>query len=764
LIARLFPFLRWFDDYGPDDLRADLISGLTVALVLIPQSMAYAQLAGLPPYYGLYASFIPPIVASLFGSSRQLATGPVAVVSMMTAAVLEPMAVSGTQGYINYAILLALSVGIVQLGLGIFRLGVIVNLLSHPVLLGFTNAAAIVIATSQLGKFLGVPVEKAPHHFETVWRTIQQALDYVYWPTIALGAGALGGMIFLRWLNPRLPYVLIAVVITTVISWMCGYGHNKVASVNQIVCKELPHIIKEFNSQLATIDAFNKARSILRPELKKIRNKKSEPCSRCHPGRILTPSALIDAQDRNGSKQTSLFTKDIEPREILALHLMAGVIDEFIADAKQKLVNLRARLMEYEFVEVKEPDGQIRYYQRYQVPYGAETDWHVWRIRAGNKPIPLDRIVLSGGGSILGNVPRGLPHFSPPQWDMETIRRLLFPAFIISLVGFMEAISIAKVMAAKSGQRLDPNQELIGQGLANITGSFFQSYAVSGSFSRSAVNFQTGAKTGLSNIFASLVVVIVMLFLTPLLYYLPQSVLAAVIMMAVLGLINVGGVRHVFKVSVSDGIICLVTFLTTLIFAPHLDKGVMTGVLLSLGVFFYRLMRPSVAVLSLWKDGHFRNAEKFNLDMCKHLAIIRFDGPFFFANISYLEDKVLEIVRQMPELKAIIFKCNGINIIDASGEEALSLLLDRLRAAGYKVYFSGIKEQILEVIERSSLYTKIGPENIFPTVFKAVEKVWPLIHDKIEEEKCPLRFVIQKKTVDKEAIEEHAPEEWNRIM
>ncbi len=765
MLTRLLPFLRWFEDYGLEDLRADLISGLTVALVLIPQSMAYAQLAGLPPYYGLYASFLPPIVASLFGSSRQLATGPVAVVSMMTAATLEPMAVSGTQGYINYAILLALTVGLVQFGLGLFRLGVIVNLLSHPVLLGFTNAAAIVIATSQLGKFLGVPVEKAPHHFETVWRTIQQALDYVYWPTIAFGAGALAGMLFLRWLNPRLPYVLIAVVITTLISWMYDYGHDRIASVDQIVCKELPRIIKGFNSQLATIDAFNRTRSILRPELKKIKGQKSEPCARCHPGRRLTPSDLIQAQDLNASKQAQSFLrKVIEPKEILTLHLMAGVIDEFIADAKQKLVNLRAKLMEYEFVEVKEPDGQIRYYQRYQVPYGAKTDWHVWRIRAGNKPISMDRVALSGGGSILGSVPRGLPHFSPPYWDLETIKKLFFPAFVISLVGFMEAISIAKVMAAKSGQRLDPNQELIGQGLANVTGSFFQSYAVSGSFSRSAVNFQTGAKTGLSNVFASLVVVIVMLFLTPLLYYLPQSVLAAIIMMAVLGLINIGGVRHIFKVSASDGIICIITFITTLIFAPHLDKGVMTGVVLSLGVFFYRLMRPSIAVLSLWKDGHFRNAEKFNLDMCKHLAIIRFDGPFFFANIGYLEDEVLKIVRQMPELKAIIFKCNGINIIDASGEEALSLLLDRLRAAGYQVYFSGMKEQILEVIENSSLYTKIGAENIFPTVFRAVERVWPLIHQKIEEEKCPLRFVIQKKTVDREAIEEHIPEEWNRLM
>ncbi len=763
-MRQFLPAIGWMAKYNTDTLRHDLVGGLTVALVLIPQSMAYAQLAGLPPYYGLYASFLPPIVAALFGSSRQLATGPVAVVSMMTAAALEPMAVAGSQGYIEYAILLALLVGIVQFGLGLLHLGVIVNLLSHPVLLGFTNAASIVIATSQLGKFLGVPVEKAPHHFETVWHTIQQALDYVYWPTIALGAGALGGMLFLRWLNPRLPYVLIAVAITTLISWKCNYGQDKVVNVKQIVCPELPRLIKEFNRQLSTIATFNQTRSVLKPEIQKIKKEKSQPCSRCHPSRMLTPSSLIEENLEKNRRESQVPISSIGPKQILSLHLMAGVIDEFIADAKRRLVNLRAKLMEYEFVEVKERDGSVRYHQRYRVPYGVQTDWHVWRIKAGNTPLSLDRLVLSGGGAVLGHVPRGLPSFSKPCWDLDVARKLLFPAFVISLVGFMEAISIAKVMAAKSGQRLDPNQELVGQGLANIAGSFFQSYAVSGSFSRSAVNFQAGAKTGMSNIFASVVVVIVMLFLTPFLYYLPQSVLAAVIMMAVLGLINIKGVKHIFRVSISDGIICIITFITTLAFAPHLDKGVMLGVILSLGVFFYRLMRPSIAVLSLWKDGHFRNARKFNLDTCRHMAIIRFDGPFFFANIGYLEDEVLKIVREMPELKAIIFKCNGINIIDASGEEALELLVERLRAAGYQVYFSGLKEQILEVLERSSLYRKIGPENIFPTVSKAVEYIWPKIHEKVEEEKCPLRFVIQKKVTDMEEQDSHYQEEWNRPM
>ncbi len=740
------------------------MAGLTVALVLIPQSMAYAQLAGLPSYYGLYASFLPPIVASLFGSSRQLATGPVAIVSMMTAAALEPMAISGSHGYIEYAILLALLVGIIQCGLGLLRLGVIVNLLSHPVLVGFTNAAAIVIASSQLGKFLGVPVEKAPHQFETVYRVIQEAMDYVYWPTIALGAGALAGMLFLKRKNPRLPYVLIAVIITTCISYVCGYGRDKVVSADQIECSELPAIVNEFNRQLSIIEAVNRTRVLLKPEIQRLRGTKSEPCSRCHPGRLLTPSSLLERHKVEESAEVRSILSRTDTRQILALHLMAGVIDEFIVDAKRKLLKLQARLMDYEFVEVRRKDGTVRYYSRYRAPSGEKTDWHVWRIRAGNRPISLKALVLSCGGSVLGNVPRGLPTFSAPRWDIETARKLLVPAFVISLVGFMEAISIAKVMAAKSGQRLDANRELVGQGLANITGSFFHGYAVSGSFSRSAVNFQARARTGMSNVFASLFVVVVMLFFTPLLYYLPESVLAAVIMVAVLGLINVKGVRHIFRVSISDGIICIVTFVTTLAFAPYLDRGVMIGVVLSLGIFFYRLMRPSIAVLSLWKDGSFRNARRLGLATCRHLAIIRFDGPFFFANIGYLEDEVLKMVREMPELKAIIFKCNGINIIDASGEEALELLVDRLRAAGYQVYFSGLKEQILEVLERSSLYSRIRPENIFPSVFRAVETVWPRIHKNVPEEKCPLRFVVQKRVVDMEKPGNRGPAQWNGLM
>jgi len=238
MLVKVFPFLAWFKNYGKAAFQVDALSGLTVALVLIPQSMAYAQLAGLPAYYGLYASFLPPMIAALFGSSRQLATGPVAVVSLMTSASLAPLATAGSPGYIAYAVLLALMVGVFQLSLGILRLGLVVNFLSHPVVNGFTNAAAIIIASSQLSKMFGVYVDTAPHHYETIINVVKAAVNYTHWPTLLMGAFAFGIMYGLKWLSPRIPNVLVAVVITTTISWAMGFQHDQTAGLAAIESAE----------------------------------------------------------------------------------------------------------------------------------------------------------------------------------------------------------------------------------------------------------------------------------------------------------------------------------------------------------------------------------------------------------------------------------------------------------------------------------------------------------------------------------------------
>jgi len=390
---------------------------------------------------------------------------------------------------------------------------------------------------------------------------------------------------------------------------------------------------------------------------------------------------------------------------------------------------------------MRDESGSLYYVARKSIAPEKMADDKIWRINVGNNPLDPDNILLVGGGEVVGMVPRGIPQLAIPKFDMNLIRQLLIPAIIISILGFMEAISIAKAVAARTGARLDPNQELIGQGLANMTGSFGGSYPISGSFSRSAVNFQAGAVTGMSSVFTSVGVVVALLYCTPLLYHLPQSVLAAIIMMAVVGLLNVHDIKHAFVVKKSDGIISIITFIATLVFAPHLDKGILLGVSLTIGIFFYRMMKPVVAELSLWNDGHYRNAAHYHLKQCKHIAVIRFDGPLLFANISYLEDEVLKIVDSMPELKIIHFKCNGTNSMDASGESSLTLLIERLKAAGYSIYFSGLKENITDIMRRTGLLQEIGENHIFPTLVTAMEVIWPIAHKASDESPCPLKKV-----------------------
>ncbi len=306
----------------------------------------------------------------------------------------------------------------------------------------------------------------------------------------------------------------------------------------------------------------------------------------------------------------------------------------------------------------------------------------------------------------------------------------------------MEAISIAKAMAAKTGQRIDPNQELIGQGIANVCGSMGQSYPTSGSFSRSAVNLQAGALTGLSSVITSLTVVIVLLFFTPLLYHLPQAVLAAVIMMAVIGLVNVSGFVHAWRAQRYDGVISIMTFVSTLVFAPHLDRGIMVGVILSLGVFLYKSMRPTVMSLSRHGDDTLRSALIHGLEECIYIDLVRFDGPLFFANATYLEDQINERLRAKRELRHLIIVSNAISDIDASGEEALSLLVDRVRSSGVEISFSGVNESVMEVLERTHLIERIGRDRIFPTMERAVRAVHVDAHVNGREEICPLSSVL----------------------
>jgi len=696
MIYKVFPFLAWFKGYSGSIFRVDLLAGITVALVLIPQSMAYAQLAGLPAYYGLYAAFLPPMVAALFGSSRQLGTGPVAVVSLMSAASLEPLATAGSPEFIAYSIVLALVVGIFQFSLGVLRLGMVVNFLSHPVINGFTNAAAIIIASSQFSKFFGVYVDKAPHHYETMLRVAHAAVDYTHLPTLLFGIGAVAIMVILKKANPKIPNVLVAVLITTIISYFIGFNNDASIPVSSIKDPGIETKIQQFNAATNLIEEHGKKRAEIGKQVDELRKEESGG----HGG----PSV-----------------------ERLKLESEIKILTFYMDHAKEEAHLLRKDLRDLKFEAVHNEDNYT-FYPKDNIPSGITADGKTWRMKVKNSVLDSNKLTLMGGGAIVGEIPEGLPTFTVPQLTTKSFFKLLPTAIIISLLGFMEAIAIAKAMAAKTGQKIDANQELIGQGLSNILGSMGSSYSVSGSFSRSAVNLQAGAVSGISSVVTSVVVVITLLFFTPLLYHLPQATLAAVIMMAVIGLINASGFIHAWKAQWYDGAIAIISFVVTLYFAPHLDKGIMVGFALSMLVFLYKSMRPVVAELSLNEENVLKSHEHHRLKGCRHISVVRFDGALFFANASYLDEQVAAFRTMSPDLRYILLDARGINDMDASGEEALSMIVDRLRAANLGFAMSSVKGQVMAVMERTHLLDKIGSENLYPDTKSAVADITAIIH------------------------------------
>lgn len=699
---RFLPFLRWFP-IKADSLRADVVAGITVALVLIPQSMAYAQLAGLPAYFGLYAAFLPPMVAVAFGSSHQLATGPVAIVSLLTAAALEPIATAGSEAFVAYAILLALMVGLFQLLLGVLRLGILVNFLSHPVVIGFTNAAAIIIATSQLSKIFGVSVEKAPHHYQTVWNTVLAASD-THWPTFVVAVLAFTIMLVLRKINPRVPNVLIAVAVTTILAWSMNFE------------KRL-----ELEPDLIINDTV---RSLVNAQLK-----------------ISLEISDLEAETRAAEQQWIESRKnfsDDDARTLSALHSVDFLRLKTDELKKTRRAN-RKELQSLHFERVpgdgEKPD---RFYLKSHMPADVVSDNAIWRVEGINKE---GRLVMNAGGDVVGDIPKGLPAFQIPRFDFDVFLQLLSSAIAISLIGFMEAISIAKAIAARTRQRLDVNQELIGQGLANMVGSGFQSYPVSGSFSRSAVNIDAGAVTGLSSVITGLVVVIALLFFTPLLYHLPQATLAAVIMLAVIGLVNVKVFRQIWKVQPRDGLVAVVTFVLTLLLAPHLEQAIIVGVVLSLGLHLYYTMKPRVVILSRHPDGSLRDAMLHGLQTCENISVIRFDGSLYFSNTSYFEDMVMGKLSGKPDLKFIVVDAEGINQLDATGEEMLAHLTERLDATGVQVLFARVKQQILDVLTRARFTERYGEWRFFRRTEHALQYAWEKLGD-THKEKCPLHHTM----------------------
>jgi SulP family sulfate permease len=706
-LKKYLPFLRWFPVNTPA-LRADIVAGVTVALVLIPQSMAYAQIAGLPAFYGLYAAFLPPIVAVAFGSSHQLATGPVAIVSLLTAAALEPIAVAGSEMYVVYAVLLALMVGIFQILLGLLRMGALVNFLSHSVVVGFTNAAAIIIATSQLSKLFGVTVEKAPHHYQTVWNTILATTD-THWPTVVLGILAFAIILLLRRINPRIPNVLVAVAITTLISWTIGFENKQEIAAAQLGSKSVHNLIDEELDYLQQITSTDKQLRIAENRWLTIKKEVGANTER-------SLTALHEVDQLKLKLQGLKNAKKTVTKEIKGLRLQRVVTNKSDGDRYYLVNDIPAEI-------VNDPTYTI-------------IDHEVWRVLSVDDQ---GKLLINAGGAVVGNIPPGLPEFRFPSFDFSVFLQLLGSAIAISLIGFMEAISIAKAMAARTRQHLDANQELIGQGLANTVGSLFQSYPVSGSFSRSAVNIDAGAVTGLSSVVTGLMVLITLLLFTPLLYHLPQATLAAVIMVAVTGLVSVRAFIRVWQVQPNDGLVAGITFVLTLLLAPHLEQAIIVGVMLSLGIYLYHTMKPRVAVLARHPDGSLRDAEVHDLTTCENISVIRFDGSLYFANTSYFEDKVMLKLAIKPGLKYVIVDAEGMNQLDATGEEMLVQLTERLSSAGVEVLFARVKKQIMDVLVRAGFIKQFGDRRFFRRTEHALEYAWEKLGEH-HKDTCPLHL------------------------
>jgi sulfate permease, SulP family len=683
-LLRIFPFLSWFP-INSIVLRGDMIAGITGALVLVPKAMAYAQLSGLPIYYGLYVALIPAVLGALWGSSRQLATGPVAIVSLMTAAAITPFAVPFSDEYVGLALTLALMVGAIQFSLGVFKLGTIVNFVSHPVILGFMNAAAIIIALSQLDMLLGIPKGRSDSFLADIWEMLGH-VSHTHLPTLAMSAFALVLMLVLKKIEIlSKPSVLIAVVVTILVSMAVEFEHKSKIKPEHIVDASHREGVIEYAKADEKID-------------------------------------LLTANVTELSRNLRQAEKEHNARAVADLHHQIALLKLDIAGLVEANSLRMYHIRQMQFVREKVEENAIgRLYLHDAVPAGVEVDTREWHV----KKISKGEVYVSGGGDVVGNIPSGLPSFRMPDLSLDILMQLLSAAVIIALVAFMESISMAKALAAKTKQHLDPNQELIGQGMANMGGAFFQSYPASGSFTGSAINLQAGAKTGLAMVFNGLFVAVTLLFLTSFLYDLPKATLAVIILLAVTSLITPMALKHTWQASKSDGVVALTTFIVTLLAAPHLDKGIMLGAGLAILLYLYRSMKPRVAVLGRASDGTLRDVSvNPNLVTSPHVTVMRFDGSLYFANVSYFEDSVLEAVANNPEAKYLLVVGDAINYIDASGEEVVHHLEERLRESGVELVFSGLKRQVLNVFRATGLIDVIGQENLFASDNRALASIY----------------------------------------
>ena len=545
MFKRYLPIFTWLPHYHKRLLGADLLASLIVTVMVIPQSLAYALLAGLPAVVGLYASILPQLLYTFLGTSRTLAVGPVAIIALMTGAALSSVAAPGTPEYLQAALVLSLLSGTILVAMGALKMGFFSNFLSHPVISGFLTASGILIAVSQLGSLLGV----SSSGFTLVERlmTLLPNLPTFNPYTVAIGGGTLLFLVLMR-----------------------RYGKQSLIKVG-------------------------------------------------------LPATLADLMAKAGP-------------------VFAVVVTTLAA-------------------------------------------WH-WQL------------AYEHGVAVVGTIPSGLPALSFPWGDASLWRALLIPAMLISLVGFVESVSMGQMLAAKRRQRISPNQELIGLGAANLAAGFTSGMPVTGGLSRTVINYDAGAQTPAAGAFAALGIALVTMAFTGWLYHLPIATLAATITVSILTLVDIPMLRQTWRYSRSDFAAMAVTILLTLV--EGIEAGIIGGVTLSIALFLYRTSRPHSALVGRVPDTeHFRNVERHDVETVSNAALLRIDESLYFANARYLEDTVYNLVASRPELEHVVLICSAVNLIDASALESLDAINARLKDSDVKLHLSEVKGPVMDQLKKS---------------------------------------------------------------
>jgi SulP family sulfate permease len=565
--AQVFPFLRWWPAVTPQTVRQDLLAGLTNAVVVLPQGVAFAMIAGLPPEYGLYTAIVTPIIAALFGSSRHLISGPTTAISIVVFSTVSPFAEPGTAAFLGYVLTLTFIAGVFQLALGIARLGALVNFVSHSVVVGFTAGAAILIATSQMKHFLGVGVPLGESFLNT-WIDLARKAAEINPYVVAVAGVTLIAAVLFKVLRPRWPGMLLAMIAGSVVSLLLG--------------------------------------------------------------------------------------------------------------------------------------GE------------------------------------SHGVRLVGSLPAHLPPLSSPDFSLATIRQLGPGALAVAMLGLIEAVSIARAIATRSHQRIDGNQEFIGQGLSNIIGSFFSAYAGSGSFTRSGINYQAGARTPLAAIFAALGLALILLLIAPLTAYLPIPAMAGLILLVAYNLIDFHHIRGILRTSRADAAVLVTTFLSTLFI--ELEFAIYLGVILSLVLYLNRTAHPRVVTRVPDPDQPKRRfVTSDTLPGCPQLRIVRIDGSLFFGAVNHVQEALHKMNEAAPDQRHVLLICHGVNFVDVAGAEMLVQEARRLRAEGGDLYLCGLKKGVREPLARGGHLDAIGLDHVFDSKAGAIAAVFQRL-DRARCEVCDHRI------------------------